>query len=193
VTDAKTDAPPDGWVVCEDYPAPGDVILLWRPALTSFETGSWAPARVKDRRLRGLASRMVLPMLGYGREVSVRSLPVDHYATPTGDLVTPTDTNLSASNTSNTPNDPCVCGHSRRNHGEEDGRAVCLICTSKAGGCRGFLTARELIDSTAAERDAFMAGFDTGLEWGSEVPSDLVPEYAERAYRRWVEGPGEDA
>jgi hypothetical protein len=192
VTDThNTDAPPDGWVVCEDYPAPGDVILLWRPATSRFEASSWVPARVKDRRLRGGTSRMVRPMLGYGREVPVRHLPVDHYAT-LGDLVTPTDTNPSGAHTPNNLNDPCACGHSRRNHGTEDDRAVCFICTSKTGGCRGFITARDFLDPTAAERDAFMAGYMAGVGYGDEHGLRDWEATAEQAWREWAEGEGED-
>lgn len=74
--------PPDGYVVCEHYPEPGRTILLWQPAPSRFETSSWVPARVKDRRIRGSSSREVRPDPGYGRPFSVRNRPVNHYATP---------------------------------------------------------------------------------------------------------------
>lgn len=132
MTDTNTDAPPDGWVPCQDYPAPGDTILLWRPASNS---------------------RMVRPLLGYGREVPVRSLPVHHFAT-LGGPVTPTDTNPSASHTSNTPDDPYT-------------------------------------DSTAGQRDAYLAGFDAGARWERIGRPGTAASEAVQQYERWTEG--EDA
>lgn len=101
--------------------------------------------------------------------------------------MTPSDTNLPRPHTPTNPNDPCTCGHRQHAHAMENRHNICLICTTRAGGCQGFTP-----EPTAAERDAFMAGFVCGLGYGIDTPGNDWETAAERAYTQWIED-GEDA
>lgn len=74
-----SEIPPPGYTTALAYPQPGDHVMVWRPATNAYQTGAWVSARIKDRRIRGLASRTALTVDGVG--FPVRSRPIEHYAT----------------------------------------------------------------------------------------------------------------
>ncbi len=78
------DAPPQGWVACDTYPAPGETIMLWCPATSSFETGVWVPATLKRRRIRGAPLLVVVPTGGAGYSRPIGSAHISHLARPGG-------------------------------------------------------------------------------------------------------------